>query len=184
MARSFAGPFAAAAAAFALAVSPLSASVAHEVRPDLILETLGLLSLLLYSREKWGNRECVLAGVLSGAAAAIKFSGFLFLGGMAAAIGQRRAGWRRLFLAGLICGGVVLLATPYAILRPEAYLGGRSELDVYFQGLTLSGWVRNLWSYASAAFSFGGLLGAVVTVIGVIGLKTRSSLLPCSSTSL
>ena len=178
VARSFAGPFAAAASAFALAVSPLSASVAHEVRPDLILETLGLLSLLLYSRERWSNRECVLAGVLSGVAAAIKFSGLLFLGGMAVAIVMRRAGLRRLFLVGLICGGVMLLATPYAILRPEAYLGGRSELDVYFQGLTLSGWVLNLLAYASAAFSFGGFLGAMVTVVGVISLKTRSALLP------
>lgn len=178
VARSFAGPWAAAAAAFGLAVSPLSASVAHEVRPDLILETLGLLSLLLYSREVWGQRESALAGVLSGVAAATKFSGFLFLGGTSVAILLRRAGWGRLLLAGVICAAVVLLATPYMIVRPEAYLGGRSELDVYFQGLTLPGWARNLRAYALAAFSFGGIPGAALAVLGLISLKNRSAFLP------
>lgn len=178
VARSFAGAWAAAAAALGLAVSPLSASVAHEVRPDLILETFGLLSLLLYSRETWGRRESVLAGVLSGLAAATKFSGFLFLGGTSAAILLRRAGWGRLFQAALACVAIVLLATPYMILRPEAYLGGRSELDVYFQGLTFPGWTQNLRGYASAAFSFGGVPGAVIAGAGFISLKNRSALLP------
>src|SRR6185295_397772 len=56
----------------------------------------------------------------------------------------------------------------YALVHPEAYLGGRSELDVYFQGLTFEGLTRTSSAYARAAFSFGGPLGALVLAFGFV----------------
>ena len=179
VARSFGGPWAMAGAAFSLAVFPISSAVAHEVRPDLLLETLGLLSLLLYARSTWARKETGLLGGLAGTAAAIKFSGFLFLGGTVVAAWIRRAGIGRLMSAILISVLVVLLATPYALVRPEEYVGGRSELDVYFQGLTARGFLSNLAAYTTAAFSFGGMTGAALATYGFATLGPgRAAFLP------
>jgi len=164
--RALGGPWAAAGASLALAVFPLSSAVAHEVRPDLCLETLGLLSLLLYARPHWEKKEFRLAGLLAGVAAAIKFSGLLFLSGTAVSALVRRSGLKRLVAASMFAGAVVIVATPYALVHAGAYLGGRSELDVYFQGLTLAGFTRNAWTYGTAAFSFGTPIGAVITLVG------------------
>ena len=166
--RSFGGPWAAAGAAAALAVFPLSSAVAHEVRPDLCLETLGLLSLLLYSRVAWGRKEFGLAGVIAGVSAAIKFSGLLFLSAAAVSALVRRSGFKRFIGASMLAGALVIVATPYALVHPDEYLGGRSELDVYFQGFTPGGFWRNVSAYAGAAFSFGGPVGALLAAAGFL----------------
>lgn len=178
--RAFGGPWAAAGASLALAVFPLSAAVAHEVRPDLCLETLGLLSLLLYARPRWERKEFRLAGLLVGIAAAVKFSGLLFLTGTAVSTWVRKAGFKRLLFASILAAVIVIAVTPYAVVHTDAYLGGRSELDVYFQGLTPGGLARNAWMYAKAAFSFGGPLGALVTLVGfsTLGSSRRLTWLP------
>ncbi|MEO5762454.1 MAG: hypothetical protein ABIR28_09100 [Vicinamibacteria bacterium] len=170
VARLLAGPWAAGAAALALAVFPLSTSVAHEVRPDLCLETLGLLGLLLYSKERWGGWEFAQSGVLAGLATAIKFSGLLFLSGtlVSAVVRRGRLAW--LVGASFLTGLVVLVATPYALVHTDAYFGGRSELDVYFQGFTLVGLWRNVLAYGGAAFAFGGPLGLGAVVAGFVAL--------------
>lgn len=164
--RALGGPWAAVGGSLALAVFPLSSAAAHEVRPDLCLETLGLLSLLLYSREKWERKEFGLAGLIAGIATAIKFSGLLFLSGTTASALVRRAGMKRLFAAAILAGLIVILATPYALVHTNEFLGGRSELDVYFQGLTPGGFLRNASFYTGRAFSFGGSIGALVVVVG------------------
>lgn len=178
--RAMGGPWAAAGASLALAVFPLSSAVAHEVRPDLCLESLGLLSLLLYSRGNWGRKEFGLSGLLAGTASAIKFSGLLFLTGTAVSALVRRSGLKRLVAASVLAGLVVILATPYALVHPNEYLGGRSELDVYFQGFTWGGFLRNVAIYTGAAFSFGGLMGALLAVFGFItaGSARRVTWLP------
>ena len=178
--RAFGGPWAAAGASLALAVFPLSSAVAHEVRPDLCLETLGLLSLVLYSRETWGRREFTFAGLLAGIATAIKFSGLLFLSGTFVSSLVRRSGLKRVIAALMLAGAVVILATPYALVHTNQYLGGRSELDVYFQGFTLGGLWRNVSTYAGAAFSLGGPIGALVAVAGFLtaGSARRFTWLP------
>lgn len=167
VARSLGGPWAAAGAALSLAVFPLSTAVAHEVRPDLCLETLGLLSVALYARERWGRREFTCAGVVAGLATAIKFSGLLFLSGTAVASIVRKAGVKRLLAASCLAAAIVLFATPYALAHRDAYLGGRSELDVYFQGLTLLGLWRTSSAYGRSLLSFGGVVGVMTAAFGL-----------------
>ncbi|MEO8361686.1 MAG: glycosyltransferase family 39 protein [Vicinamibacteria bacterium] len=170
VARSLAGPWAAGTAALALAVFPLSTAVAHEVRPDLCLEMLGLLSLLLYSRDRWTGREFAQSGLLAGFATAIKFSGLLFLSGtlVSAVVRRGRLAW--LVGATVLTGLVVIVATPYALVHTDAYFGGRSELDVYFQGFTFAGLWRNVLTYGGAVFAFGGPIGVGAVVVGFVSI--------------
>ncbi len=167
LARRLAGPWAGGAAALALAVSPLSSSVAHEVRPDLLLETLGLLAIALYARV-WNRKEEMLAGGIVGTATAIKFSGLLFLAGSGIAAWLRRIPLTRVLALCAFAALIVIGSTPYAIVRLDAYFGGRSELDVYFQGLTFGRFAANFATYSRAAFSFGGIVGALVAAFGLL----------------
>jgi len=180
VARRLGGAWAASGASLALAVFPLSSAVAHEVRPDLCLETLGLLSLLLFARPRWEKRESGLSGLLVGLATAIKFSGLLFLSGTAVSAWIRRVSFKRFLAAALLAFVIVIAATPYALVHADAYLGGRSELDVYFQGLTPLGLTRHLATYAQAAFSFGGVIGALTCVAAFLSLDAarRSTWFP------
>ncbi|MEO8500030.1 MAG: hypothetical protein ABI565_03890 [Vicinamibacteria bacterium] len=178
--RALGGAWAAAGASLALAVFPLSSAVAHEVRPDLCLETLGLLSVLLYSRERWEGREFSLVGLIAGLGTAIKFSGLLFLSGATASALVRHASFKRLLGAAVLAGAIVIAATPYALIHIDQYLGGRSELDVYFHGLSVGGFVRNVSNYTTAAFSFGGPIGALLVLAGLaaLGKARRAVWLP------
>ncbi len=180
VARSLGGPWAAAGASLCLAVFPLSTSVAHEVRPDVCLETLGLLSLLLYARERWERKEFLLVSLLVGCATAIKFSGLLFLSGTTVAVITRKASFKRWFFASMFAGVLVLLATPYALLHADAFLGNRSELDVYFQGFSLQDLWRNAAAYGRAVLALGGPLGVLIAFLGFAkaGPALRTAWLP------
>ncbi len=180
VARSLGGPWAAAFASLSLAVFPLSTSVAHEVRPDVCLETLGLLSLLLYARERWEKKEFFLFALLVGCATAIKFSGLLFLSGTTVAVITRKAGFKRWLLASMFAGVLVLLATPYAFLHADAFLGNRSELGVYFHGFAVEGLWRNAATYGKAVLALGGPLGVLIAFLGFakVGPALRTAWLP------
>ncbi|HEY3119781.1 MAG TPA: glycosyltransferase family 39 protein, partial [Vicinamibacteria bacterium] len=149
------------AAALLLAVSPIDVWTAHMVRPDVPLQTLVLLALLAFGAIGPRLRGDLLSGLAIGAATAVKFTGLLlvpsYLAARALAPGPRL---RRTLVAGMIGVVVLLLATPYALVR------GRS----FFEGV----WIQ--WRFHYGAGGFADLTGfalyylrAIATTLGPLG---------------
>ncbi len=113
------------AAALLLAVSPIDVWTAHMVRPDVPLQTLVLVALLAFETLGPRLRGDMLSGLAVGAATAVKFTGLLlvpsYLAARALAPGPRV---RRTVVAGMIGVLVLLLATPYALVRARAFFEG------------------------------------------------------------
>jgi 4-amino-4-deoxy-L-arabinose transferase-like glycosyltransferase len=126
--RRWIGTAGALAAALFLAVSPVEVFVAHMVRPDVILGTFALLTLLALS--SLGAGADVRAGLALGAANAVKFSGVLLLPSVFVAwlLSPRRR-LSSLALIALVAAAIFFALTPYAILRLHDFLAGA---DVQF----------------------------------------------------
>jgi hypothetical protein len=119
-------------AALLLAVSPLEVATAHRVRPDVALETFGLLAFLAY--RSLGPRLAgdLKSAALMGLATAVKPTGvFLFPSYLAA---RRLAGgrlWPRAALVAALSGLVVVAATPSLFIAPARFLGGLENQWTY-----------------------------------------------------
>lgn len=126
LARRLAGSLAGLGAALLLAVSPMEVQTAHEVRPDVVLETFVLLFLLSLLSLGERARDDAVSGAALGAAAAIKFTGVLlapsYLLARAFAPGGARRG--RLLLAGAVAALMWFAATPYALINATSFLAG------------------------------------------------------------
>ncbi len=108
-------------AAALLAVSPLEVRVAHEVRPDIVLEAIVLLGFFAFRRVGEGPAGDVLSGVAIGAATAVKFSGALMAPSyVVARFVAPGSKLRRIALAALVS----LIA--FAVLSPYTFLRGAS----------------------------------------------------------
>jgi len=122
LARRLAGPAAGLVAAALLAVSRLEVRAAHHVTPDVLVASALLGVLLLVARESGGSpataRRDLLAGGLTGLAAAVKFNGIMagIPGAVAAALsgslGRFAARGARMALAAVVAFGI---AAPYAV---------------------------------------------------------------------
>ena len=157
------------AAALLLAVSPNEVAAAHTNRPDVVLQAATLvayLSLLRLGRDWRGDLR---AALWIGAGTAIKFTGFLlfpsYLLARAQAPGPRVV---RMAAVGLIAALVVVAATPFALVHPEAYLGGVShQMGAHYQeSLKPSTYVDNLITYARW---IERPLGVPATVLALLG---------------
>ena len=130
--RRLAGDHAGLVAALLLAVSPIAVSVAHMVRPDVILGTMSLLALAAFLALDGSWRRDALAGGALGAAAAVKFTGGLLVPAylLARTLLPGPASRRPLrLLGGVAAAGASALATflvftPYAVLHAPAFLSG------------------------------------------------------------
>lgn len=115
-------------AAAILAVSPVAVTVAHEVRPDVVLGFFAMVALLLIARIDGDWKRDVLAGLGIGMATAIKFTGvalvFAYVARRATLSSNR---WR-----GMLLAGAVSFAT-YAVLSPYSFL----HFDDFVEGVTL-----------------------------------------------
>ncbi len=153
-----------------LAASPVEVFVSHEIRPDVVLETFVLLALLAYQRLGERDRNDILAGAATGAAAAVKFTGVLLLPSWflarALAPGRRLRG---AVLAGLAALIVWVAMTPYAVLAAQRFAAGALfQVNWHYRDKGISPAVaRNAFFYArTIAWS----LGPVGVVLGLVGL--------------
>jgi hypothetical protein len=172
-------PQAALSAALLLAVSPLEVVTAHMVRPDVVLGAFVLLALFAFLRlgERW--RGDLLSGVAVGAASALKFTGLLlvpsYLAARLVAPGPRLA---RLAGAGLAALAVALVFTPYALIHPDAYLGGVAvQVGEHYRGRsTAPPYLDQVVYYAGTVGDAFGPVGGLLVALGAlsVGREWRS----------
>jgi hypothetical protein len=124
--RRLVGRWAGLAAAVLLAVSPVSVETAHWVRPDVLLQGLGLVAALALTRIGASLRNDLGVGAAIGVAAAMKFTGLLFAPSYIVArwlaAGRRR--WLALCAAGATALLVVVATTPSSVLHMSEYREG------------------------------------------------------------
>jgi hypothetical protein len=129
------------AAALLLAMSPIDVDAFHQVRADIVIQTVGILMIPAFRRlgpDLRGDRRM---GTLIGLASAVKFTGLLMVPSYLYARLLAGAGWLRGFVvAGALTIAIALACTPYAIIHFDRYfsrteyngvLGGPST---YYQG--------------------------------------------------
>jgi 4-amino-4-deoxy-L-arabinose transferase-like glycosyltransferase len=157
-------------AALLLAVSPVEVFVAHEVRPDVVLEAFVLLAFLSYGRLGVRSRGDAVAGLATGAAVATKFTGALlvpsYLIARALSPGRRLSGT---LIAGAAASLLWCLSTPYSLLAPrESLAGALYQISWHYRGggpaAPLVG--PALFYARTMAWSLG-LLGFVAALVGL-----------------
>lgn len=137
-------PTAGLVAAALVAVSPLEVFNAHEVKPDVVLETFCLLGLLAFRRVGERAQGDALAGAAVGAATAVKFSGILlapsYVVSRLIAPGPRLG---RLILAGTVSLVVFALLSPYLLLHATAAGAGiGTQLRYHYEADAAGGALR------------------------------------------
>lgn len=163
-------PEAAVVGAALLAVSPVEVFVGHEVRPDVVLEFFVLLALLSFRRLGESPRDDVGAGLAVGAAAAVKFTGVLlaptYLVARFLVPGARARG---LLAAGLTAAAIWALATPYALVHPEAFAQGvRSQVEWHYRGRALFAEAGHVVLYYLRTIAWSlGCAGAILALLGL-----------------
>ena len=137
LARRLAGVSAGLLAAALMAVAPIEVWTMHMLRSDVALEAFALASLLWFHCMRDRRRDDIWSGVAVGLTAAIKFTGVLIAPAYVAAR-CTRSGWRwgRMLLAGVVSALVWFAVTPYALIKPTAYLAGVWTQTDYFYGGT------------------------------------------------
>lgn len=167
--RRLLGPAAGLTAALLLAVSPLDVRTAHQVRPDVLLVGFGFVALWLF-RRLGALPGDLRAGLLVGLATAVKFTGLLlvpfYVAARLLAPGARLKG---LVAAGLVTIGVVLAATPYALLHLDDYRKGPGyQLDMYYKARRSPAYLEQVASYAGHGARTVGPLGLALVAAGCL----------------
>jgi hypothetical protein len=120
-----------------VAISYLELYTSHYIRPDIVLETffIGSLLLMFLHLERGTISTALLAGSAVGAATAVKYTGFLALPALvlAVALAPRASAsrWLRLSLALAALLGTYALLSPYTFLDLPGLLPGIAEQGVY-----------------------------------------------------
>jgi hypothetical protein len=171
------GPVAALVAAAMLAVSPLDIRTSHEVRPDILLEGLGIVALLLFPRQRTWKDDAA-CGLLIGFAAAIKFTGLLLVPMYLAhrLLGERRRDLVGMMLAGAVTVAVLVACTPYALLNAAHYAGGPGvQLRMYYGDDPMKSvdYLGNVAYYLRDAATTLGWVGTALFLLGAAVLISR-----------
>jgi hypothetical protein len=176
--RALAGPGVGLAAAAFEAVNPIAIETAHSVRPDVVLETLVVLALLVFLRKTGDRQDDAASGALLGAATALKFSGALLVFPYLA----KRAFERRVGALALPVALVTFaLLSPYAILHGAAFLeGARAQVLYHYQPRAQPhSYVAMALSYAAVDLRGLGIPGSVLAALGLgLALRERARVLP------
>lgn len=157
------------ASALLLAVSPMDVMSSHGDRPDIVLQTLTLAAYLTLLGLGEHRRGDIRAGLGIGAATAIKFTGFLlFPSYVLARLQAPGPRLTRMTLVAAIAALVTLAATPYALLHPEAYLGGVThQMTAQYQHpMDLASYGENLATYSQW---LGRPLGIPLVALAALG---------------
>jgi hypothetical protein len=170
--RRLAGDACGLAAAALSAVSVVAVRTAHGVRPDVVLETAVLLSLLVFDRLDGRRRMDVLSGLMVGVATAVKFTGaflgFAYVALRLARLGSSWHGLGRMTLAGLVSLAGFALLTPYALLHRADFMVGVRAQARYQYAERARTWADALASYAALVTDVIGLAGLVLAAAGTV----------------
>lgn len=157
--------------ALLLAVSPVEVIIAHECRPDVVLEAFVLLALLAFDSVGDEGRGDVVGGLALGAAAAVKFTGVLLLPSYLVARWTRPgARWRGTLLAGLVAGALWILCTPYSVVEWRGFLEGAAfQVGFHYRrgGFAPSPW-RSVSHYLGTIVWSLGPVGTILAVVGIV----------------
>jgi len=159
------------AAALLLAVSPIDLNTSHMVRPDVALQSAILLGFLVFRRLGEAVAGDLKAGLVLGAAGAIKFTGaFLVPSYLAArwlAPGPRLG---RVALAGGVAAFVLVAATPYAIINyPDFVRGLQVQFGAHYNNQAFAPFFLGYLGYYLGKIVFTlGPFGALLAAIGVV----------------
>jgi hypothetical protein len=170
--RRLAGAGCGLAAAARSAVSVVAVRTAHGVRPDVALETVVLCALLAFDRLDGRRRRDIVAGLLVGAATAMKFTGaflgFAYLSLRAARFGFSRSAFLRMALAGLMSLVGFVALSPYALIHRAAFLVGLRAQARYQYVERSRSWLDVLASYAGLLADVLGVAGLVLALAGAV----------------
>jgi hypothetical protein len=162
-------------AALMMAASLVAVETAHMFRPDVVLQALCAAALLACARLDGSRRAEAAAGAALGLALATKFSGVLlvpsYLAARLLAPGPRL---RRLALAAGVSALVFAAASPYALLHVRDFVGGVAvQLRYHYQADVRASvpYGAMVWQYARV---WAEALGAVGTLLAVVGLETAA----------
>jgi hypothetical protein len=176
--RRLVGRWAAVAAAVLLAVAPVSVETAHWVRPDVLLQGLGLVAALALMHVGASLKGDVSVGASIGTAAAMKFTGVLFAPSYVLArwLAPGRRRWLALCLAGAAALAIVVVTTPSSLLHMNEYRQGPvHQLEQYYP--TPAGQIRfgeHLVYFLGATFKDLGPVFSALFLAGSI-LLLRSA---------
>jgi len=132
LARAVAGAGAGLFAAALLSVSPLEVRSAHFVSPDVLVGT-ALLALLFLAQREGGPWDEVLAGMLLGAATAVKYTGLILAPAIGTWLLVERRPPRSALRVALAAALTFAAAAPYALLSlSDQGTGLRSGLETYY----------------------------------------------------
>jgi 4-amino-4-deoxy-L-arabinose transferase-like glycosyltransferase len=153
-----------------LAVSPLEVRVAHEVRPDIVLEAIVLLGFLAFRRVGEGAAGDVLSGVAIGAATAVKFSGALVAPSyVAARFLASGSKLRRIALAALVSLVAFAVLSPYTFLRGATSVQGMDD-QLSFHYVDRAGDLGTWGTAAAYGASLVEALGLPALLLAAAGL--------------
>jgi 4-amino-4-deoxy-L-arabinose transferase-like glycosyltransferase len=179
LARRLVSPESGLVAALILAVAPVEVGTAHMVRPDVVLEALALLFLLVLCGSTREPLRDMLAGLALGAATALKVTGVLLLPSLA--LDRTLRPGRRLrgiLLAGSCAALVFVVATPCLLTEPERLSQGFGVQVAYHYAPSGT----NAHSDSTLGFYLGTLaqgLGPVGCALALLGLwKARAAWRP------
>lgn len=166
------GSFGGLTAALLLAAAPIDVHAFHQVRADVVLQTMGILCLLALRGIGPSLRGDARMGVVIGLATAVKFTGVLmavpYLAARLLAPGPRVRGP---LVAGLLTVGVTLACTPYALIHADRYfapgeynsvLGGPTT---YYSGEAR--FMTHLASFLNGQARAAGTVGVILFFVGV-----------------
>ena len=162
------------AAALSLAASPVDVEMSHQVRQDGVLQTFGLLAILVWRRVGGNLRDDALAGLVIGLATAVKFTGLLlipsYLAARLFAPGRRAQG---ILLAGAVGLTTLVASTPYSLVHAPRYAAGPARLlQIYYRGDAEV--LPRLALLAGAGITTLGIAGSLLAGVGMV-LALRSA---------
>jgi hypothetical protein len=169
--RALAGEAVALGGALLLAVSPLEIENAHALHPDVILEAVVLLAILVFRRVGPRVSGDLWSGLVLGVAGAVKVTGVLVA---PVYVGYRLlakpAAPRRIVLVAAASLLVLLVLTPQALRTPGRFLEGQREqaLFHYKPRPDSPDHAQLLLFYVSSLGALLGPVGALLLVPGVI----------------
>ena len=168
--RRIGAPRGALVAALLLALSPIEATTAHMVRPDVVLEAFALLALLVFRRVGPDVRGDLAAGLALGAAASVKFTGVLLLPSyLVTRFLQPGRRLRGLLVALGTASLVGVVTTPYAFLNTPEYVAGLyTQWAYHFAGTPVASHFQDVSLFYLRTLARS--LGPLGCILGVIGL--------------
>ena len=171
------GPQAGLVAALLAAVSPVDVATSHQVRPDVLLQLLGLLGVAALRGVGPRLRGDAAMGLAIGLASAVKYTGVLLVPSyLLARLLARGPRLRGLLAAGAVAVGTVLVCTPTAVLDPGAYRRGPPQhLHQYYPARVTGEMVLGHAAFfVRSGVDALGTVGAAAFVAGSVLLLRRS----------